>query len=334
MIDRVKTRFALLLAVALFSINWTIRDLGTLPGGNSSFAMAISNHGEIVGASTNAAGAQRAVMFEPGLVEIPTAAGSDGSVASDINDRKMVVGQSPAGGFRYTLAGGLVPLGANTGAYAANTANDVAGYGTPGGIQKAVIWWGGSTPPIYIGALGTGNSSATRDIADSKSAAGWSRFSTTAPYYHAFLRHDGTMIDLGTLGGMQSGADSLVVLAWPDPSYVATHVVGFAETSAGSIHAFRWNAGTMIDLGALPGDVESRAQCINQSRVAVGYSKKASGAFRAVMWNSGGGIIELNSLIGYDPAWNLTNAFGINNLGQIVGSGLHFGKPRAFVLTP
>jgi probable HAF family extracellular repeat protein len=328
----VKTRFALLLAVALFSINWTIRDLGTLPGGSSSFAMAISNHGEIVGASTNAAGAQRAVMFEPGLVEIPTTAGFEGSVANDINDRKMVVGQSPAGAFRYTLAGGLIALGANTGAYAANTANDIAGYGTPGGIQKAVIWWGGSTPPIYIGALGTGNSSATRDIADSKSAVGWSRYST-APYYHAFLRHDGTMLDLGTLGGTQSGADSLVVLGWPDPSYVATHVVGYAQITAGNIHAFYWNAGTMTDLGTLPGDVESRALCINASKVAVGYSKKPSGTTRAVLWNSGG-IVELNALIAYDPSWNLTNANGINNLGQIVGAGLHFGKLRAFVLTP
>ncbi|HEX6641553.1 MAG TPA: hypothetical protein VF215_10600 [Thermoanaerobaculia bacterium] len=327
-----KTRIALLAAVALLSINWTIRDLGTLPGGDSSFAMAISNRGEIVGASTNAAGAQRAVMFEPGIVEIPTATGFLGSVANDINDRKMVVGQSPSGGFRYTLAGGLVLLGAGTGAYAANTANDIAGYGTPGGIQRAVIWWGGSTPPTYIGALGTGNSSGTRDIADSKSAVGWSRFSTSSAHSHAFLRATTTMIDLGTLGGLHSSADSLVVLGWPDPAYVATHVVGFSEIAAGNIHAFYWNAGTMTDLGTLPGDVESRALCINSSKVAVGYSKKSTGAMRAVLWN--GGIVELNSLIGYDPAWNLTIANGINNLGQIVGSGLHFGKPRAFVLTP
>jgi probable HAF family extracellular repeat protein len=140
------------------------------------------------------------------------------------------------------------------------------------------------------------------------------------------------MIDLGTLGGDVSGADSLVVLHWPDPDQLDTHVVGSAETAAGELHAFHWNAGVMNDLGTLPGHVESRALSINRSKIAVGYSGDPSTDRRAVLWD-GGTIVDLNSLIA-DPDWHLSIANGINDLGQIVGSGLHKGLPRAFVLTP
>ncbi len=332
--ERVKTRLTLVLALSLFSINWTVRDLGTLPGGGGSFAMAISNHGEIVGAAVNAAGKQRAVIFEPGpIFEIPTASGFGGSVANDINDNKLVVGQSPTGGFRYPFGGPLTSLGANTGAYAVNPFNDVAGYDwTSSSSTRALIWWGGSTTPFFIGILGSGDSSTTRDIADGKAAAGSSRYKKGEPYHHAFLWAEGAMIDLGTLGGDVSGADSLVVLHWPDPDQLDTHVVGSAETAAGELHAFHWNAGVMNDLGTLPGHVESRALSINRSKIAVGYSGDPSTDRRAVLWD-GGTIVDLNSLIA-DPDWHLSIANGINDLGQIVGSGLHKGVPRAFVLTP
>lgn len=329
-----KTRLSLVLAISLFSINWTVRDLGTLPGGGGSFAMAISNHGEIVGAAVNSAGKQRAVIFEPGpIFEIPTALGFGGSVANDINDKKMVVGQSPTGGFRYPLGGPLTGLGANTGAYAVNPFNDIGGYDwTSSSSQRALIWWGGSATPFFIGILGSGDSSVTRDIADGKAAAGASRYKKGVPYQHAFLWADGTMHDLGTFGGDRSGADSLVVLHWPDPGYYATHVVGYAETPAGDFHAFSWNAGLMTDLGTLPGHFESRALSINRSKISVGYSKDPSMKTRAVMWDSGS-ITDLNTLIS-DPDWELTMANGINDLGQIVGGGLHKGVLRAFVLTP
>jgi probable HAF family extracellular repeat protein len=333
-----KTRLSLVLAVALFSINWTVRDLGTLPGGGGSFATAINNHGEIVGAAVNSAGQQRAVVFQPSSVfEIPTAAGFGGSVANDINDNRLVVGQSPTGGFTYPLGGSVSSLGASTGAYAVNKFNDVGGYQwTSSSTQKALIWWGGGgAPPFYIGVIGSGNSSTTRDVADGKGAAGSSRYNKGLPYHHAFLWINGTMMDLGTLGGPQSAADSLVVLHWPQSwPYGATHVVGYAEVPSLDIHAFHWNSGTMTDLGTLPGDYESRALNINRNKIAVGYSKKASGT-RAVMWYTWGPtIIDLNTLLPPGSGWVLTMAYGINDLGEIVGAGLHGGVLRGFALTP
>jgi probable HAF family extracellular repeat protein len=331
---QVKTRLLLVVALSLFSINWTIRDLGTLPGGGGSFAMAINNHGEIVGAARSSAGVQRAVVFEPGpIFEIPTAFGFGGSVASDINDNGLVVGQSPTGGFRHPLGGGVTSLGASTGAYAVNAFGDVGGYdSTPGSLNRALIWWGGSSSRFFIGILGSGNSSTTRDLADGKAAAGSSRYEKGNPYHHAFLWSEGMMIDLGTLGGESSGADSLVVLHWPDPDHIATHVVGSAELASGEVHAFHWTAGSMADLGTLPGDSYSRALSINRSKIAVGFSQDSSMNMRAVMWDST--IVDLNTLLPPDSGWVLTIANGINDLGQIVGAGLHKGVLRAFVLTP
>jgi probable HAF family extracellular repeat protein len=42
----------------------------------------------------------------------------------------------------------------------------------------------------------------------------------------------------------------------------------------------------------------------------------------------------LNTLIPEDADWNLEEASGINDHGQIVGYGLHHGQERAFLLTP
>jgi len=44
--------------------------------------------------------------------------------------------------------------------------------------------------------------------------------------------------------------------------------------------------------------------------------------------------IELNSLIPAHSGWLLTGVSSINNHGQIVGTGIHNGKTRAFLLTP
>jgi probable HAF family extracellular repeat protein len=329
-----KTRLSLVLAISLLSINWTIRDLGTLPGGRSSFATKINNSGEIVGASVNAAGDQRAVLFDP-VVEIPTATGFPGSVANDINDNKIVVGQSPAGGWFYSIGSGSVTLlGPRTGAYAISQFNDIGGYEWfTASNHRGYIWLGLSPTPFNIGFMGTGNSTTVRDVAHGKAAAGWARYKKADSHHHAFLWFDRAMIDLGTLGGSSSGADALVVNDWPDPYMFSTHVVGQAETASGQLHAFRWNAGTMTDLGTLPGHVQSRALDINKFKVAVGTSTDSAGSQIAVMWD-GGTIIDLNTLVPPAEHWTLTIAFGINDHGQIVGGGLHDGLPRAFVLTP
>jgi hypothetical protein len=45
-------------------------------------------------------------------------------------------------------------------------------------------------------------------------------------------------------------------------------------------------------------------------------------------------MVDLNERIAPQAGWVVQRATDINNAGQIVGSGLHNGRPRAFRLTP
>lgn len=79
------------------SPNGTMIDLGMLPGGSRSSAVAIDDLGTIVGQSETARGAFRAVRWRHGLIEdLGTLAGGDFSVASAI-DGDAVFGESDAG---------------------------------------------------------------------------------------------------------------------------------------------------------------------------------------------------------------------------------------------
>ncbi len=45
-------------------------------------------------------------------------------------------------------------------------------------------------------------------------------------------------------------------------------------------------------------------------------------------------MIDLNSLLASGSGWTLAGAYGINDLGQIIGDGYYGGQRRAFLLTP
>ena len=162
---------------------------------------------------------------------------------------------------------------------------------------------------------------------------------------NGFIYDGGTITTLGTLG-------STVGSAAPDAINDMGQVAGVSLTAANVPNAFLYTGGPLQDLGALPGYPESIALDLNDGGDVVGVSKtrdgSASHAFlyhnnaltdlgsgaanainasgvivgtsesdRAVLYENGS-VIDLgnfgNSL--------LTSAIDINNLGQIVGSGL------------
>jgi len=91
-------------------------------------------------------------------------------------------------------------------------------------------------------------------------------------------------------------------------------------------HAFIWEAGTLTDLGCLPGappdtTFRSNATAINSSGVIVGSSEWSQTSYvrHAVMWVNGQ-IIDLNSSLGSQlPAgWTLESAIDINDAGEIL----------------
>jgi probable HAF family extracellular repeat protein len=96
----------------------------------------------------------------------------------------------------------------------------------------------------------------------------------------------------------------------------------------------------MQDLGTLPGGACSEASGINGSGVVVGQSEVApgptpcTGTSHAFVWTASGGMADLNTLIDPTLGWQLTSAAGINDTGQIAGTGIINGQEHAFLMTP
>jgi probable HAF family extracellular repeat protein len=130
---------------------------------------------------------------------------------------------------------------------------------------------------------------------------------------HPFLWKNGKMIDLGILGGEESGI-------YFNQAYDINNlgqIVGSSQTSIQystwfEEHAFLWNKGSMIDLGVL-GVYTSSAQGINEQGQIVGISKTSNYDDHAFLWQKGE-MIDLGTLGG-----NYSHATGINEIGQIVG---------------
>jgi probable HAF family extracellular repeat protein len=108
-------------------------------------------------------------------------------------------------------------------------------------------------------------------------------------------------------------------------------------------HAFRWEAGTLTDLGALPGApagtaFESDASSINSSGVIVGSSQLTGSQFyHAVMWLNGQ-IVDLHESLASQlpPGFILNAATSINDSGEIVLQSVNpdTGESRSYLAKP
>ena len=130
------------------------------------------------------------------------------------------------------------------------------------------------------------------------------------PGCHAFLWEDGVMSDLGTLGGGSSEA------IWLND---AGDIAGSADLPGSETHhAVLWKNGRMLDLGTAAGDRCSRGGAVNARGQVVGGSSDCHYFLHAFLSEDGGPAVDLNTLIPAGSGVQLTNAFNINDRGEIL----------------
>ena len=109
-------------------------------------------------------------------------------------------------------------------------------------------------------------------------------------------------------------------------------VVGSAADGANGVQAFVFD-GCRSRLGTLGGAFSIAHAINNAGQIVSGSLTDGNDAFHAFMFTDGN-MHDLNQLLVDAPRWELLQAAGINDQGQIVGVGLLDGEDHGFLLNP
>jgi probable HAF family extracellular repeat protein len=308
---------------------YTVTDLGTL-GGSYSEAFAINGSGSVVGDSSTADGSGHAFLYSGGVLLDLNLPGTS-STARSINRSGQIAGYYYDGSYQgYVDTNGQITDVGNLGAlysaaYALNASAQACGSSmTSSNNEHAFLWSGGVITDIN--PFG-GSYSAASGINASGQVVGYGYLPNGN--FRAFVRTGTTSRDLGTLGGDWSEADAI---------NDSGKVVGQAYLAANfKAHAFLWSgSGALKDLGQLGGNY-SQALALNSTATQiVGRASVPDPEFivyHAFLY-ANGKMKDLNRLIPSGSGWVLSEATGINDAGQIVGSGTVHGQQHAFLLNP
>jgi probable HAF family extracellular repeat protein len=295
---------------AFMSTGNGLKDLGTLPGGNFSFATAINQRGQISGLSENdqvdpVTGNPEfhAVLWQNDQILDLGTLGGVSSFAEDLNNRGQVTGVAlndipdP-----YSLLG----LGSQT------TLTQTHGFlWQHGKMQDLGTMGGPDSWAVYVNDQGqVAGTSYTSYVIDPLTT---DLPTPPTPPVSAFLWENGKMKDLGNLGG-----DNALVGAYGIVSGLNNRgqVSGNMEVAGNQfIHAFLWDGEKLADLGTLGGNY-SFAEGINDAGETVGVSSLPGDQTNdGFLWRNGA-MTDLGTL-GGDPC---SAALSVNSRGQVLGA--------------
>lgn len=232
--------------------------------------------------------------------------------ASGINDSGDVSGFGFGHGFAL-IDGLTINLGPGMTA-GINNARQVVGTMTdsadPGKV-RAFIWQDFTITPLYKPPESSTIAAAVNDSGDVVGTVEY-----PSGFNNPFLWKDGVYTELGSIGDTGTGAAGI---------NNAGIVVGSGRINDTSVHAWVWNGG-MTDLGTLGGD-NSAATAINNAGQVVGSSSTIGGhGIRAFLY-SGGGMSSLGYIDAPDTVEGYSDAYGINDSGEVVGQSTWAENP-------
>jgi probable HAF family extracellular repeat protein len=314
----------------------TLTDLGLLPGGSASSALAINNPGQIVGLATDSTWSlQRPIWdagtgaiigmadnFDPASTAVPEHRNDNGEMAGteSINQNlyRGVYWNSTGQAFGLPPMAGVDPLygSVHVKAHGINNLGQMVGASkesAPNYYLHAVLWQNKDTPPQDLGFLGKGayvDYSEAFGINDLGHVAGNSALGTAI---RGFLWRNGHMIDLSSLSGTVSEGTAA--------SAINNHGLVVGKSN---FYPVVWkydvaNSSSTPAIQQLPipsGFFSAVPTAVNDSADVAGYAGSPNIDAHAVLWRDGQAID-----LGVWPGGHYSVARGINNLGQIVGTG-------------
>ena len=315
---------------------YSVTDLGTLPGCSDCVATAINASGEVAGYCVDGDN-DRAFLYSHGtMTSLGTLGGFAGSQATGINDSGQVVGQCISGNwwsyqaFLYSngkMTAVATGLGASTStASGINVSGQVVGhFDAADGYRHAFLYSNGATTDL--GTLGGSDAFASAINASGQVAGYIHSLNNSYPLYSPIVYSSGTTVNLGNVVFFadSNGSSATDINA-------SGQVVGYYYRGnyAGT---FLYSNGQMMNLGWMASSFESYGYGINDSGQIVGMSVLLSNGTIGFLY-SNGAMTDLNSLVPPGSP-DILGANAINDSGQIAGYGINSsGNCDALLLTP
>lgn len=329
-------------AVRIDAQQYSLTDLGTLPGNSVSKAFALNNASQAAGDSS-APTAAIATIHGGGKVTNIGVPGSSVSVATAINDAGEVAGWYSLNSATFTpqaflfsngrisdiTSPSLFPSGAEPAGM--NNSGAVVGTGYLSNANfHAFLYSGGK-----MSDLGPANAYQASAVAINNSGQIIGGYYLNSGVAGEFLFTGGKMTTLP----VPAGASAVSAFAINDNGEIVGSIFFASGTPA---HAAKLANGAWTDLGAISGAASTRATAINISGQIVGtalfpqtqYHPPKPGKHVPFLVEANG-LVNLNSLIPSGTGFTLTDAVAINNSGQILCDANNAGGiEHAVLLTP